>query len=80
MQIMVGALEDRDDGRAPRYMDTYELELGIVGPSHRVRKHSAVSTKCSAHPIRRAGTASSRRTGVRRLVRSPLARLGAALH
>ena len=33
MQLMVGAVEDRSDGRAPRYMDTYELELGIVGPS-----------------------------------------------
>lgn len=33
MQILVGAVEDRSDGRAPRYMDTYELELGIVGPS-----------------------------------------------
>jgi lipid A 3-O-deacylase len=33
MQIMVGAEEDRDDGRAPRYLDTYELEFGIVGPS-----------------------------------------------
>lgn len=33
MQIMVGALQDRSDGRAPRYMDTYELEFGIVGPS-----------------------------------------------
>ena len=33
MQIMVGAEEDRRDGRAPRYLDTYELEFGIVGPS-----------------------------------------------
>lgn len=33
MQIMVGAEEDRSDGRAPRYLDTYELEFGIVGPS-----------------------------------------------
>lgn len=33
MQIMVGAEEDREDGRAPRYLDTYELEFGIVGPS-----------------------------------------------
>ena len=31
MQIMVGAEEDRRDGRAPRYMDTYELEFGMVG-------------------------------------------------
>lgn len=33
LQISVGAEEDRRDGRAPRYLDTYELELGIVGPS-----------------------------------------------
>ena len=33
LQLMVGALEDRPDGGAPRYLDTYELELGIVGPS-----------------------------------------------
>ncbi len=33
MQLMVGAEEDRDDGSAPRYLDTYELELGITGPS-----------------------------------------------
>lgn len=33
VQIMVGAEEDRTDGRAPRFMDTYELEFGIVGPS-----------------------------------------------
>lgn len=33
MQIMVGAEENRSDGRAPRYLDTYELEFGIVGPS-----------------------------------------------
>lgn len=33
MQIMVGAEEDRSDGRTPRYLDTYELEFGIVGPS-----------------------------------------------
>jgi lipid A 3-O-deacylase len=33
IQIMVGAEEDRADGREPRYLDTYELELGIVGPS-----------------------------------------------
>ncbi len=33
MQIMVGAEEDRRDGRLPRYLDTYELEFGIVGPS-----------------------------------------------
>lgn len=33
MQISVGAEEDRSDGRAPRYLDSYELELGIVGPS-----------------------------------------------
>lgn len=31
MQIMLGAQEDRSDGRAPRYMDTYELEFGMVG-------------------------------------------------
>jgi hypothetical protein len=33
MQIMVGAEEDRSDGRPPRYLDTYELEFGIVGPA-----------------------------------------------
>jgi len=33
LQISVGAEEDRSDGRAPRYLDSYELELGIVGPS-----------------------------------------------
>lgn len=31
MQIMLGAQEDRTDGRSPRYMDTYELEFGMVG-------------------------------------------------
>jgi lipid A 3-O-deacylase len=33
MQIMIGAEEDREDGREPRFLDTYELELGITGPS-----------------------------------------------
>jgi hypothetical protein len=33
MQIMVGAEQDRSDGRAARFLDTYELEFGIVGPS-----------------------------------------------
>lgn len=33
MQVMVGAEEDREDGREPRFLDTYELELGITGPS-----------------------------------------------
>jgi hypothetical protein len=33
MQISVGAEEDRSDGRAPRYLDTYEFELGITGPA-----------------------------------------------
>jgi hypothetical protein len=33
MQISLGAEEDRTDGRMPRYLDTYELELGITGPS-----------------------------------------------
>lgn len=33
LQLLVGAEEDRSDGRAPRYLDTYELELGLVGPS-----------------------------------------------
>jgi len=33
VQISVGAEEDRRDGRMPRYLDTYELELGVVGPS-----------------------------------------------
>ncbi|HRP11154.1 MAG TPA: lipid A deacylase LpxR family protein [Terricaulis sp.] len=32
MQIMVGAEQNRTDGRAPRYMDTYELEFGVTGP------------------------------------------------
>lgn len=33
MQLMVGAEEQRSDGLEPRYLDTYELELGITGPS-----------------------------------------------
>ncbi|MBL8532007.1 MAG: lipid A deacylase LpxR family protein [Hyphomonadaceae bacterium] len=33
LQLMVAAEEDRTDGRTPRYLDSYELELGIVGPS-----------------------------------------------
>ena len=33
MQIMVGAEEDRPGNLEPRYLDTYELELGITGPS-----------------------------------------------
>jgi lipid A 3-O-deacylase len=33
MQISLGAEEDRSDGRMPRYLDSYELELGITGPS-----------------------------------------------
>ena len=33
VQISLGAEEDRSDGRMPRYMDNYELELGITGPS-----------------------------------------------
>jgi lipid A 3-O-deacylase len=32
-QIMVAAEEDAPAGRAPRYMDTYELEFGLIGPS-----------------------------------------------
>lgn len=32
MQIMLGAEQNRSDGRAPRYMDTYEIELGVTGP------------------------------------------------
>jgi lipid A 3-O-deacylase len=32
MQLMVGA-ETRNDAGRPLYLDTYELELGIVGPS-----------------------------------------------
>lgn len=32
-QIMVAAEEDTPAGRAPGYLDTYELEFGIVGPS-----------------------------------------------
>lgn len=31
MQIMLGVQEARTDGRAPRYMDTYEVEFGMVG-------------------------------------------------
>lgn len=33
MQIMVGAEHHPAPGRSPRYLDTYELEFGIVGPS-----------------------------------------------
>ncbi len=33
MQIMVSAEEDRTDGRRPRFIDSYELEFGITGPS-----------------------------------------------
>jgi lipid A 3-O-deacylase len=33
MQIMVGAEEDRPGNLEARYLDTYELELGITGPS-----------------------------------------------
>jgi hypothetical protein len=33
MQVMVAAAQDRDDGLMPNYLDTYELEFGIVGPS-----------------------------------------------
>lgn len=33
LQIGLGAEQDRNDGRAPRYLDTYELEIGLVGPS-----------------------------------------------
>lgn len=33
LQLMVGVEEPTNGGRAPRYLDTYELELGIVGPS-----------------------------------------------
>lgn len=32
-QIMVAAAEDTPAGRAPGYLDTYELEFGLVGPS-----------------------------------------------
>ncbi len=32
-QIMVAAEEDAPAGRASRYMDTYEFEFGMVGPS-----------------------------------------------
>jgi len=32
-QIMVAAEEDAPAGRAPRFMDTYELEFGLVGPA-----------------------------------------------
>lgn len=33
MQIMVSAEEDRSDGRRPRFIDSYELEFGMTGPS-----------------------------------------------
>lgn len=33
MQVSIGAEEDRSDGRTPRFLDTYELELGVVGPA-----------------------------------------------
>lgn len=33
MQVMVGAEEDRPGNLEPRYLDTYELELGITGPA-----------------------------------------------
>ena len=33
MQLMVGVEEPTSGARAPRYLDTYELELGLVGPS-----------------------------------------------
>lgn len=33
MQIMVGAEEDRPAHLRPRFLDTYEVEFGIVGPS-----------------------------------------------
>jgi lipid A 3-O-deacylase len=33
MQIMVAAEENRPDNLRPRYLDTYELEFGVVGPS-----------------------------------------------
>ena len=32
-QIMVAAEQDARPGRAPRYLDTYELEFGIIGPA-----------------------------------------------
>jgi len=33
MQLMVSAAQDRDDGAMPHYLDNYELEIGITGPS-----------------------------------------------
>ena len=33
LQLMVGVEEEREGGRRSRFLDTYELELGIVGPS-----------------------------------------------
>lgn len=33
MQLLVAAEDDAPAGRAPRYLDTYEVEFGIVGPS-----------------------------------------------
>lgn len=33
LQVSIGAEEDRRDGRIPRFLDTYELEIGMVGPS-----------------------------------------------
>jgi hypothetical protein len=32
-ELMVAVEEDRDDGRAPRRLDIYELTIGMVGPS-----------------------------------------------
>lgn len=33
MQLMIGAEEDRPGNLEPRYLDTYELEIGMTGPS-----------------------------------------------
>lgn len=33
VQLMLGVEDDAPAGRSPRYLDTYELEFGMVGPS-----------------------------------------------
>lgn len=33
VQLMVAAEQDRHDGRRPGFLDTYELEFGMIGPS-----------------------------------------------
>jgi hypothetical protein len=33
MQMLLGTIQNRDDGFFPRYADLYELEIGMVGPA-----------------------------------------------